>query len=147
MASVSSGCTILVVRYGLEPLGGQSQVDGEVRHSRRRGGTMPVFFVGLDCDGVAGRHVSNGLAPFLNQTAPFLHQQQLRCAVTVPVRAATGFELDEIDDDGLAALFHHRQLFDARRSDKILRIRRLERHGITLQMLHWKLELYSKYRW
>src|SRR5688572_10843906 len=147
MASVSSGCTILVVRYGLEPVSGQSQVDGEVGHSRSGSGAMPVFFVGLDCDGVTGRHLSNGLAPFLNQTAPFLHQQQLRCAVAMPVRAPAGLELDEIDDDGLAALLHHRQLLDARRADKILRIRRLERHGITLQMLHWKLELYSKCSW
>jgi hypothetical protein len=107
---------------------------------------MPVFFVRLDCDRVTGRHLSNGLAPFLNQTAPFLYQQQLRCAVAMPVRAAPRLELDEIDDDGLAALLHHWQLLDARRPDKILRIRRLERH-ITLQMLHWRLELYSKCSW
>src|SRR5918993_1322812 len=144
MASVSSGCTILVVRYGLEPLSGQSQVDGEVRHSRSGSGTMPVLLVGLDCDGITSGNLSNRLAPFLNQTGPFFDQQQLRRAMPMPIGASTGLELDQIDDDRLPILFHHRKLLDACRADKILRIRRLERHGIPLQMLHWKLELYSK---
>src|SRR5687767_4295712 len=100
MASVSSGCTILVVRYGLEPLSGQSQVDGEVCHSRSGSGPMPVFLVGLDCDGVTGGNLANGLAPFLNQTAPFFHQEQLRCAVAMPVGASARLEVHQIDNDG-----------------------------------------------
>ena len=63
-----------------------------------------MFFAGLDADRVAGGNRSNRLAPFLDETAPFLDEQQLRCTVTVPVGPSARLELDEIDDDRLAAV-------------------------------------------
>src|SRR6186713_2074863 len=104
MASLSSGCTILVVRNGLEPLGRQREIDGEVRHHRVGTGSMPVFFVGLDADGVAGGNGARGLAPFLHQPAALLDEQQLRRGMAVPVGAASGLELDQVDNHGLAGV-------------------------------------------
>ena len=52
-----------------------------------------------------------------------------RCQLVRP----PGSNSHQIDDDGLSGRLDHRQLFHPRRPDKILRIRRLERHAIALQ--------------
>ena len=58
---------------------------------------MPVFFVGVDADGVAGGNGPDGLAPLLEEATAFFHEQQLRRAMSMPVGAPAWLELDQLE--------------------------------------------------
>src|SRR6266567_1983621 len=104
MASWSSGCTVLVVSDGLEPLSGEVQVDGKVRHLRIWCRAVPVFLVRLYRNGVTSSDGPHRFSPLLHEPTPLNDEQQLRRSMDVPIRPAAGLEVDKIYDDRRRAL-------------------------------------------
>lgn len=97
---------------------------------------MPMFFVRLNTDGIARTDVARRLSPFLQTAATLCDQQQLRCAVPVPVGSATRLELDEKDNDTGIFPFDERQPLYPGISHEIPGIRRFERHLNGGKMFH-----------
>src|SRR4051794_10160188 len=80
VARISHLPLVLLVGDLLEPLDRlpvERLLNRDVRHRRRRRGSMPVFLVWLDRDDVSGANLLNGAAPPLMAAATRDHDQRL----------------------------------------------------------------------